>query len=155
MTPEERLWKRTHVRGECFVWFGARNSNGYGYLRDEHGRQWRVHRYAYHHLVGFLHKDQVVHHKCHNRACWRPEHLQATSHAENVAEMLDRQDLERTIHLTAQELRSVTEDFISVVEDALALEDERDLLIARLDRALDLVDALLAGVPPEDLHIIT
>jgi hypothetical protein len=151
VTPQERLEKRTKVRGECWEWHGARNSDGYGYLRDGNGRQWRVHRYAYHHLVAYLHKDQVVHHRCANRACWRPEHLQATTQADNAAEMLSRKDLERTIRLTAQDLRDTREDLILVVEDAMALEDERDILIAHLDRALDLVDALIAGVSPSDL----
>lgn len=111
------------------------------------GRQWYVHRLAYHSLVSYLHKDVVVHHRCANRRCWRPEHLQATTAHANTAEMLSRRDLERTIRLTAQELHEVREDFLAVVEDAISLERERDLLIARLDRAHDIADALAAGNP--------
>jgi hypothetical protein len=142
MTPLERLERRTVHVGECWEWQGAHNGDGYGYLRDENGRQWRAHRYAWHHLVAYLHKDQVVHHRCSNRSCWRPEHLQATTAHANNAEMLSRKDLELTIRLTTSELHAVREDFLSVVEDALAIEDERDSLVARLDLALDLVDAL-------------
>jgi hypothetical protein len=41
-------------------------------------------------VYGPIPDGAVVHHKCANRACARPEHLQAVSQVNNVAEMHER-----------------------------------------------------------------
>jgi hypothetical protein len=69
---------------------------------------WRVHRFAYHYLVEYLHKSTVVHHKCGHRTCCNPEHLQAASHYDNTAEMLGRVFYEEEIEHLRDEVQILT-----------------------------------------------
>ena len=79
-------------KSKCWEWQLATNPRGYAIMRRR-GRFWLAHRYSYHHLVGFLPRTAQVHHKCGNRLCVNPAHLQAVSGHDNVAEMLGRQQL--------------------------------------------------------------
>lgn len=83
------LGERSTVRDGCYVWDLRTSEDGYGKMAWK-GQDWRVHRFAYHYLVDYLPKSTMVHHRCSNKACWRPEHLQAVSHVDNAAEMLGR-----------------------------------------------------------------
>ena len=107
-------------RSACWVWQGAL-SNGYGRLQKD-GQMWSAHRFAYHHLVGYLHKSEPVHHACANRACVEPEHLQRVTAAQNTAEMLGRVAMEEEL----QDLR-----------EGVAL---RDAQIAAYKRAFDIIE---------------
>lgn len=85
---------RTLVDGlsGCWQWQKATSPSGYGVMRWG-DRVWRAHRFTYHYLKDYLHKSEPVHHRCANRGCVNPEHLQVVSHHDNVAEMLGRQFL--------------------------------------------------------------
>ena len=64
-----------------------------------------AHRLVYERVVGPLPIGSVVHHACANRLCVRPEHLQAVTHHENVAEMLERKALLARIASLEERLR--------------------------------------------------
>lgn len=51
--------------------------------------------------------SQAAHHKCGNSACVNPDHLQAVTHAENSAEMLQRRAYVRRIEELEEALRAV------------------------------------------------
>jgi len=97
MPEGDRFWDQVDLRdfGGCWNWIGA-ESNGRGTFTKGSGRgKTRTtlsHRYSYQ----FFNPDEVIdsltiHHKCANSLCVNPDHLQAISHINNVAEMNERQ----------------------------------------------------------------
>ncbi len=82
-----KLLAKTEIIGDCWVWTGGRNRNGYGHLRWE-GREQYVHRLAHQYLIGPIPETCTVDHVqsrgCAHRACWNPAHLEAVPHRENV-----------------------------------------------------------------------
>lgn len=67
----------------CHIWTGARQRNGYGVVgTNDHGT-FRAHRVAYEQAHGPLADGLQLDHKCRNRACINPEHLEPVSNAEN------------------------------------------------------------------------
>lgn len=82
-TPEEAFAARTEWQGDCLVWTGGRNRDGYGYL-VVNGRSEGAHRYGYSREHGEIAKGMVIDHKCHNRACANHEHLRAVTQKQNL-----------------------------------------------------------------------
>jgi hypothetical protein len=117
-----RLVKRRQINPEsgCWIWTGSRTSNGYGQIY-KNGRNIVVHRAAFEHWVGPVGED-TVHHKCAERLCFNPEHLQLATMRENIGEMHARKAYQRQI--IALELR-VAELGAEVDELRVALERAR------------------------------
>lgn len=66
-------------------------SNEYGHTQVMfEGRNVKLHRLSFEVAYGLLSGSEQVHHRCANPRCFNPEHLQAVSHKENTAEMLER-----------------------------------------------------------------
>lgn len=86
MNPDlfwDRFWSRVDKRpGGCWIWNGARTSDGYGRVRSNR-RHLRTHRVAYLHLVGHVPEGLVIDHLCRERLCCNPEHLEAVTPEEN------------------------------------------------------------------------
>ena len=68
--------------GECWIWTAAKSSAGYGQTFQD-GRVVYVHRVVYELAVGEIPQGYEVDHLCHNRACARPDHLEAVTPTEN------------------------------------------------------------------------
>jgi hypothetical protein len=83
-TPPGRLG----LRGPCFVWTGARNRSGYGVvkIRAERPSNLLAHVVSFLLYVGPIPAGCQVHHRCLNRACVNPRHLEAKETAAHVAE---------------------------------------------------------------------
>src|SRR5215831_1263154 len=78
-TPQERFLR--HVEEDdngCRIWVGRIGLKGYGLLKID-GRELTVHRLAYEWWVGPLLDGQCVHHRCQEKRCTNPDHLQAVS----------------------------------------------------------------------------
>jgi len=77
-----KLDARIEVIGDCWVYTGARNQDGYGIVWVEGAAQ-RAHRVAYTLAVGPIPPTWEVDHVwlrgCRHRACVRPEHLEAVT----------------------------------------------------------------------------
>lgn len=85
MTPvPDRMLAKISVSGDCWLWTGAKNGEGYGVVRHER-RTCLAHRVLYELVVGVIPEGTELDHLCHTRACVRPEHLEAVVHRVNVA----------------------------------------------------------------------
>ena len=99
MSDLSRLVARSHpeppppgVDGDCLIWHGGRNNNGYGYIADpEHpGRVVGVHRLSWTTQRGPVSRGLHVLHRCDRRACWTVGHLFLGTHADNMADMVSK-----------------------------------------------------------------
>ena len=109
-TSKDRKRFLTHVKKTpyCWIWNGSKRS-GYGAFRYQ-GRLIAAHRVSYQLWVGSLTEADVVHHKCANRACVRPAHLQRLTSLENTAEMLERNGYIRAIKRLELELEKIKKE---------------------------------------------
>ena len=73
----------------CWLRQGWCDGKGYRKIRVN-GRTEYVHRWVWEFFNGFLRGDQEIHHRCTNRACFRPDHLEATTRLKNMREMNKR-----------------------------------------------------------------
>lgn len=97
MKTRERFMKYVEKTSTCWNWIGATNNFGYGVFRLER-KQHKAHRISYMLFSGNdLDGTFVVHHTCANRSCVNPKHLQAITRHENVAEMLERRQMDKRI----------------------------------------------------------
>jgi hypothetical protein len=67
----------------CWIWQGGKTAAGYGKARL-HGRQVYVHRVMYEAAHGFIDAALTIDHKCYQRDCINPDHLDLVTMAENM-----------------------------------------------------------------------
>ena len=78
----------------CFVVTSHAKANGYPILNIE-GTTVNVHRKIYKELFGGIKKGLVIRHKCDNRSCINPEHLEPGTYQDNMDDMAERK---RSLH---------------------------------------------------------
>jgi hypothetical protein len=79
---EDRFWTSVDTSGECWLWTGSRQKNGYGrFSLKNRGRL--AHRFAYELVVGPIPEGLEIDHLCRVRACVRPDHLEAVTRRVN------------------------------------------------------------------------
>lgn len=94
VAPEVRLVSRLKATPDgCLEWQGACNYKGYGQISVGTGAQKRrvgTHRLAYEIAHGPIPEGMVVRHRCDNRPCCNPFHLEVGTHADNTRDMVER-----------------------------------------------------------------
>jgi hypothetical protein len=74
----------------CLEWIRSRNSGGYGHFKRD-GKMVHAHRVSLERKLGRpLGPGMVARHTCDNPPCIEPEHLIEGTHAQNVADMIER-----------------------------------------------------------------
>lgn len=97
MTPEQfkstvpkevgaRFLTKVDFSGDCWMWIAGKDHFGYGSFGGKctRGVTTKAHRLSYIWAIGPIDKNKEMDHLCRNRACIRPDHLEAVSHRENV-----------------------------------------------------------------------
>lgn len=79
----ERFWARVNKTEGCWLWTGSMRTDGYGQFWDGK-RNVKAHRFAYEDEGWAIPEGLELDHLCRNRACVRPEHLEAVTHLTNV-----------------------------------------------------------------------
>jgi hypothetical protein len=80
------FWSLIRRGDGCWPWAGTPASGGYGRLKWG-GRQVRAHRVAWELTHGPVPPGLVVMHKCDNRLCCNPAHLEVGTQRDNILDM--------------------------------------------------------------------
>lgn len=81
---------------ECWEWQGAtsgdkENGRGWGYGRiSVHGHTSAVHRVVWSMIHGYLPPSKHIDHKCNNRICCNPQHLELVTHKQNQRRRINK-----------------------------------------------------------------
>ena len=84
LIDERTIWLKAQKDGECWLWTGGLNKDGYGTLNRHEGREWYAHRETYRIVNGPIPSGTEIDHLCRRPSCVNPSHLEAVSHLENV-----------------------------------------------------------------------
>ncbi len=98
MTCAERLWARVEPQSDgCWVWQGAKNSDGYGVIRTDapgHPLEY-THRVSYQVSIGPIKAGLTIDHLCCRRDCANPAHFEQVTREENTRRRNVRRARER------------------------------------------------------------
>lgn len=86
-TVESRFWTKVDYSPYCWEWQAVLDTKGYGCFSAGKGRSTKAHRIAYEFAVGEIPEGLVIHHRCFNRACVNPMHLEVMTQYQNAQHM--------------------------------------------------------------------
>lgn len=125
MTYLEKIMSRCVREGECLIWTGALNTDGYPRAGIKGNSNIKLHRYVcshYHDIEG-----KVVRHTCDNPMCLNPEHLIPGEVIDNIRDMDERGRRYRTLtEEKANAIMSLLRQGVPVIEiEAMTGVDQR------------------------------
>lgn len=77
----------------CWIWTGHLHKHGYGVIQlggRLNRRVCRTHRVSYEFYVGPIPEGMLVLHKCDDKRCINPEHLELGDYSKNIQDAWDR-----------------------------------------------------------------
>lgn len=89
-TIAARFWPRVEIADGCWLWTGARDSDGYGNVGLPGRLFAKAHRVAFLLTHGLVEADLFICHDCDNPPCVRPDHLHTGTNSQNQREAYDR-----------------------------------------------------------------
>ena len=85
LTLEEKFLSEVEWRGDCLLWVGAKDHEGYGRVNAS-GERVSAHRYAWQRIHGPIPDGMKVDHKLHcDVSCCNVDHLRLATNAQNMA----------------------------------------------------------------------
>lgn len=87
-TLAQRFWVKVDTTGDCWLWIGSRDVNGYGRIKAGRPSPSLAHRVAYELSVGEILDGMEIDHRCHNRSCVNPSHLRLATSKQNKENLL-------------------------------------------------------------------
>lgn len=83
----EKFWSKVQKTPGCWLWTGSLSSTGYGNIpvNPPSSKSIGVHRLSYETSIGPIPDGLEIDHLCRVRHCVRPDHLEAVTHAVNLA----------------------------------------------------------------------
>lgn len=112
----ERLAHYSEPQGDCVVFTGHRDEDGYGHL-TVNGADTRAHKAAFELAHGPIELGQVVRHRCDNPPCIKVEHLEPGTHADNGNDKAIR---DRSTHGESNPSAKLTEAQVVEIREAIA-----------------------------------
>lgn len=104
----------------CWEYLGPRFANGYGQVKID-GTPTLLHRVSYEFHKGKIPAGLMVRHKCDNKPCMNPDHLETGTAHENVQ---DRQERGRTArgnqargYFTDSQVREIRDEIANYIEE--------------------------------------
>lgn len=89
----------------CWLWLGQMHKEGYGDFQLKNAKSKRAHRVSWIAYNGDIPSGLVVRHKCDNRACVNPAHLELGTCLDNNADMVSRKRHAKGEHVGSAVLR--------------------------------------------------
>lgn len=93
-----RFWPKVRITEQCWLWVGAKDSNGYGRFTRQFAKRLGyptpdyAHRISYTNLVGQVPSGMELDHLCRNPGCLNPAHLEAVTHSVNILRATSREN---------------------------------------------------------------
>ena len=98
-----RFMTKVDRTGDCWVWTGGKNRDGYGVMKMDNMKLTHRLSFLYHH--GEIPVDCVVRHKCRNRHCVNPDHLEVGTQSDNMKDRI--RDETMPVKLTADQVTQI------------------------------------------------
>ena len=110
-SDKERFLLKVAVssKEKCWNWTACLSARGYGRFQLN-GNTYAAHRVSFVLHGGILEKDKEIDHKCRNKSCVNPDHLQQITHKENVliGESLQAKNKRKTHCIRGHEFKDST-----------------------------------------------
>ena len=80
----DRFFAKVGSTDDCWEWTAHIDPAGYGRIGDGRRGVLYAHRVSFELHFGPIPPDRLIDHKCRNRGCVNPDHLQAVTHKQNL-----------------------------------------------------------------------
>ena len=105
MKPKPITYKINKITA-CWLVTSLAKNKSLGYPRIKRmNRNVLIHRYVWEHLFGKIPKGKVVRHKCDNKMCINPEHLELGTQLDNIKDAILRGQIKSSF--SEQDIRDI------------------------------------------------